>query len=223
MTANLELFYHRGRQKDQRRSDETLEQLTHRLGQTRTFDRSVVQILDDVVALHGAEYGNVQLIKDDEILIVAQRGLPASFLKAFSRVRATDGCACGRALRTKKTVVIPDVQKDPEFFPYRKEAEKARLRAVQSTPLITPVGELVGVVSTHFANAYQPTPIEISTLQDYAPLAAGHLISLLRGIPLSARAEEMNRRLFAELANIQDKRATRVSAKANSGNYADSR
>jgi len=65
-----------------------LAQLTQRLLSTRTFETAVQTILDDVVALHGAEYGNVQLPLRDELVIVAQRGLSAPFLKTFRRVKA---------------------------------------------------------------------------------------------------------------------------------------
>ena len=111
--------------------------LRNRLHATRTFEEVITTILDDVIAFLGAEYGNVQLPIGDELVIVAQRGLPASFLKKFQRVTTEAGCACGRALRLQRTVVIPDVAHDREFAAYLKEAESVGFRAVQTTPLFT--------------------------------------------------------------------------------------
>ncbi len=33
-------------------------------------------------------------------------------------------------------------------------------------------GNLLGIVSTHFANVHEPTPIEMNTLKAYAVIAA---------------------------------------------------
>src|SRR5258708_39142227 len=107
-----------------------LEQMRSRLRSRKTFERAVEQVLDDVIALHGAEFGDVQLPIADELVIVAQRGLTTKFLKAFERVRTSDGCACGRALRTGEPVVIRDAQEDPSYEPFRAEAMAAGYRGV---------------------------------------------------------------------------------------------
>src|SRR6195256_1474437 len=86
-----------------------LAQMTLRLLQKRTFEDAIHVILEDVIALHGAEFGNVQLPLGDELFIAAQYGLPKPFLKAFKRVRKDDGSACGRALRLGVPVVVADV------------------------------------------------------------------------------------------------------------------
>ena len=65
---------------------------------------------------------------------MAQRGLTEAFLKAFKRVKKDDGCACGRALRLRRTVVIRGVEEDAEFSAFLKDARAAAFRAVQSTP-----------------------------------------------------------------------------------------
>lgn len=66
-------------------------QMTQRLLLSRTFEGTVQTILDDVIALLGAEYGNVQLSIGDELVIAAQRGLPADFLKNLGASKKTTG------------------------------------------------------------------------------------------------------------------------------------
>src|SRR5262249_26328032 len=99
-----------------------LDQMTGRLLSQRTIETAIDTILNDVVALHGAEYGDLQLAVGDELVIVAQRGLSAPFLQAFSRVKKESGCACGRAWRLGRTVVVTDVDRDPEYAAFRKDA-----------------------------------------------------------------------------------------------------
>ena len=176
-----------------------LDQMRRRLYAQRSFEAAVKTILGDVIALHGAEYGNVQLPIDDHLVIAAQKGFSAPFLRMFREVRKDTGSACGRALRSGKTVVITDVERDPEFSEYRATAKAAHFRAVQSTPLCTRDGILLGIVSTHFANAHEPTPIEMATLKSYARMAAEYLRTMLGGAGLAGKAQAMSNKLYAAL------------------------
>jgi transcriptional regulator with GAF, ATPase, and Fis domain len=171
---------------------------TRRLLQRRTFEEAVHTILDDVIALLGAEYGNVQLSIGDELVIAAQRGLFADFLKTFRRVKKDEGSACARALRLGKTVIIRDVENDPEFAAFRADAKKAGFRSVQSTPFFTKDGNVLGMVSTHFAHVHEPTSIEMQTLKAYAIVAAEHLNKLLGDVPLANKTEQMSEELYAQ-------------------------
>jgi len=176
-----------------------LSGLRKRLHASRTFVETIETILDDTISLHGAEYGNVQLPIGDELVIVAQRGLAAPFLKAFRRVTKDDGCACGRALRLRRTVVVSDVEDDAGFTKFLKDARAAGFRAVQSTPLFTSDGLLLGIVSTHFANVHEPTPIELKTLQSYSAIAAEHAYRLLGNAMLADKAKQMHTALYASI------------------------
>ena len=175
-----------------------LEQMTQRLQAQRSFEAAIETLLNDVVALHGAEYGDLQLMVGNELVVVAQRGLTAPFLRAFRRISRADGCACGRALREGRTVVVTDVTRDPDYAPFRGEAEAAGYRAVQSTPLATSRGRVLGMVSTLFANVHEPTPIELDTLAGYSRVAADYLEALLGGEQLAARAQHMHAALYSD-------------------------
>ena len=173
--------------------------MSKRLHAARTFEDVIETILEDTISLHGAEYGNVQLPIGDNLVIVAQRGLTEPFLRTFMSVRKDDGCACGRALRLRKTIVIKDVEKDAEFAAFVQDAKAAGFRAVQSTPLFTSDGLLLGIVSTHFATVHVPTPIELNTLQLYSAVAAEHAYRLLGNAALDEKAKQMNEALYASL------------------------
>ncbi len=174
-----------------------LEQMTQRLQSQRTFEAAVETVLNDVVALHGAEYGDLQLVSGEELIIVAQRGLSDAFLRTFKSVTKSSGCACGRAWRLGQTVVVADVDKDPDYAPFRTDAKAAGYRAVQSTPLTTR-GHVIGMISTLFANVHEPTPIELDTLGRYCKIAADYLQKLLGDEDLGRKAERMSRALYAE-------------------------
>src|SRR5712672_2935874 len=176
-----------------------LAHMSRRLVQQPTFEAAVQSILDDVIALHGAEYGNVQLPIGDELALVAHRGLSAPFLRTFRHVKQSDGCACGRALRLGAPVLVSDIEKDPEYAKFRKAARLAGYRAVQSTPMMRKDGMLVGMVSTLFANVYRPTRIEMEILAEYGVIAAERLVDLVGHTALASKAEQMSRALLASI------------------------
>ena len=176
-----------------------LSSLNNRVRAAETFETAIAIILDDMIALLGAEYGNVQLPIGQELVIVAQRGLTEPFLRTFRRVKKEDGSACARALRTRRPVVISDVEKDAEFKTFVKDAKAAGFRAVQSTPFFTSDDLLLGIVSTHFANIHHPTPIELRTMQTYSVIAAEHAYRLLDNAVLASKAAQMNDALYASM------------------------
>jgi GAF domain-containing protein len=194
-----------------------LAQMTRRLVRNLTFEGAIQTILDDSIALLGAEYGNVQLPIGEELAIAAQRGLSAEFLKAFWRVRRDDASACGRALRLGVPVVIMDVEEDADFAVFRQDAKSAGFRAVQSTPMVTGNGNLLGIVSTHFANVHAPTPIEMQTLQRYGRVAAeyGHMLLDENYASLAVKAEQMSSELYAHTLALRSSASHRVRSSAD--------
>lgn len=173
-----------------------LAPMLQRLSQARTFEQAAWVILDDVVALHGAEFGTLQFPVDDHPLLAAHRGFKAPFLKTFERVTKDDGCACGQALRNGATVVVSDVQQNAEYAPFVQVARDAGYRAVQTTPMFLRDGTLMGVVSTHFSNVHEPARIEMQILKEYSAAAAIRLRELLRDASLASAAEKMSQKIY---------------------------
>ena len=108
--------------------------------------------LDAVISSTGADMGNVQLRCPEGLRIVAQRGFDTAFLEFFGLVSEGDDCACGRELKFGQRIVVPDVVNDLIFAGTAAgdAMAQAQARAVQSTPLLSRSGELLGVLSTHY-------------------------------------------------------------------------
>ena len=132
------------------------------------------EVLDAIIALQSADFGNVQLRNPETraLEIVAQRGFGPDFLEHFSRVD-DKSAACGRALERHERVIIEDVLLDPGFAPHRAIAAAAGFRAVQSTPLVSREdGKALGMVSTHFRRPHRPSERELRLTDLYAAHAA---------------------------------------------------
>jgi GAF domain-containing protein len=173
-----------------------LEQMNQRLKACSTFETAIETILRDVVALHGAEFGNIQLLVGDRLLLVAEWGLEAPFLHAFREIAKADCCASGRAWEAGEPVVIEDVEADEIYAPFREVARKAGYQSVQSTPLVTSRGRMLGMASTLFANRHAPTPIEMETVKAYGKHAADYLERLLGDVSLEQKAKDLQQSLY---------------------------
>jgi two-component system CheB/CheR fusion protein len=174
-----------------------LGEMAVRLLNVRTFEETIQTILDDVIAFHGAQFGNVQLPVGDHLVIAAQRGFDREFLQTFQRVKKDDGCACGRALQLGQPIVIADVEKDLGYAPYRDAAKSAGYRSVQSTPFVTQDGKFVAIVSVHFEAPGGPTRSEGGSFNLYTNVAAEQVYELLGGVALAAKAAQMSDELYS--------------------------
>src|SRR6266436_2141855 len=131
------------------------------------------EVLNAIIALQNADFGNVQLYDPETktLEIVAHRGFQRSFLDYFSSVNEP-GAACGRAMQRRERVIIEEVLADPDFEPHREIAASAGFRAVQSTPLFSRSGEPLGMISTHFRQPHRPSERELRFTDLYARLVA---------------------------------------------------
>jgi GAF domain-containing protein len=136
--------------------------ITRLVASTEKLNPLLSEILDAIIELQNADFGNLQLfnLETRTLEIVAQRGFHRNFLE---HLRGVDDnkLICGRAMLTRKRVIVEDVLSDPDFEPHRRIAAAAGFRAVQSTPLFSRNGELLGMVSTHFRHIHCPSKKEL--------------------------------------------------------------
>ena len=177
-----------------------LGEMAVRVMGTRTFGETVQTILDDVIAFHEAQYGTVQLPVGDKIVIAAQRGFDPQILQMFRYVTKDDICACGQALRLRQSIVVADVEKDPDYAPYRDAAKKAGFRSIQSTPFTTQDGKLIAIVSVYFAAPDRATRSGREAFHLYSNVAADQACELLGNVKLDAKATQMSDKLYSSFA-----------------------
>jgi anti-anti-sigma regulatory factor len=108
--------------------------------------------LEKAIDLMDTTTGDLQLVDapNGVLRLEQHRGLPPEFIDFFATVNDSS-TSCGVALRRKTRVVVPDVATDPIFAgtTSRKMVLDVGIRSVQSTPLLTPDGRCVGMISTH--------------------------------------------------------------------------
>ena len=174
-----------------------LGEMAKRVMGTRTFEETIQTILDDVIAFHGAQYGFVQLPVGDDLVIAAQRDFGPQFLRMIRHLKKDNGFSCGRAQREGQSIVVGDVEKDPDYALYRNAVKEAGFRSVQSTPFVTEDEKLVGIASVHFAALGGPTQSGRENFRLYSIVAAGQAFELLGGVALAAKAAQMSDQLYS--------------------------
>jgi len=146
-----------------------LNELSTSLWRSRSLGDGLDEILTAIIALLGADKGNIQLLDahGSVLSIVVQRGFEPEYLEFFREVSATDDSACARALRSGQRIVIEDIETDGPYAPFRAVARAAGYRSVISTPLMSADGTALGMASTHFGFTHRPSQQELRRFDLY--------------------------------------------------------
>jgi two-component sensor histidine kinase/integral membrane sensor domain MASE1 len=157
-------------------------------------DRCLNEVVNTAITISGADKGNVQLIDQASgaLTIAAQRGFEEPFLMFFESVR-DEAAACAAAMRSGERVIVEDVTLSEIFLgqPSQKVLLEAGVRAVISTPLTSSTGNLLGMVSTHFARPHRPSERQLHLIDLLARQTADYLER--------KRAEEIEGTLIREI------------------------
>jgi PAS domain S-box-containing protein len=177
------------------------------------------QILDTATSLLHADFATIQRFFPDrgangELRLLGYRGFTAEAAKNWESIRPTSSTSCGEALRTGRRVAVPDVR-NCNFMSGTADLDKylrAGILAVQSTPLISRSGALLGIVSTHWRHPNSMSASEGRAMDFLARLAA---VSIERSLAEDKLSESEERfRNFADAAPVMiwvtdvDKRAS---------------
>jgi DNA-binding response OmpR family regulator len=172
-------------------STRRLHELVSRLLECNDLQTSLEEVLDAAIALLDADMGNVQLFdpRTRKSQIVAHRGFREDFLEHFRGVGADPSAVCAHAAHQGQSAIVEDVQTDPGFAPHRAIAASAGFRAVQSTPITSRKGELLGVLSTYFRKPHRPSERALRMVDLYCKLLPMGGTSIAAATPVCSSDE----------------------------------
>ena len=169
----------------------TLNALGARLWHARSLTEGLEQMLDAAIELLDADKANVQLMSGSVLRLAAQRGFDADFCAKCAEITAADATACGRALKTRRRIVVEDVATEPAFEPYRELAQNAGFRAVVSTPLQSADDAMFGVLSVHFGKPHRPGDQQLGRFDLYVRQACDFIQRCHAEDALREKAEQL--------------------------------
>jgi GAF domain-containing protein len=137
-------------------------------------------LLQQAMMMCGTRASTLQLINEtnNTLEITASFGLSDEFISHFNITTCEDGSICGRALAKGATIFIGDLTTDRAFARHLNLALQNNIRAVQSTPLITSSGKIVGMISVHFTTSKKIRKVDIAAFESFCTKAADKIAEL---------------------------------------------
>ncbi len=187
-----------------------LQQISTELIQEESVKNLYEKITDAAVAIMRSDFASMQMLypergNNGELLLLAYRGFSPEAARFWQWVPADSGSTCAAALRTRQRVIVSDIETcdfmaaTEDLRIYRQTA----IRAVQSTPLLSRTGQIVGMISTHWREQHAPSERDLQTFDVLARQAADLIerrrteeAALEKEQQLSALAARLDRRAF---------------------------
>jgi PAS domain S-box-containing protein len=119
------------------------------------------RIIDAATSLMSSDMASIQLLDPErnQLRLLAWKGFHLQSAIFWELAYLDSASTCGLALSAGCRVVVPDIEAcnfmagTADLDEYRR----SNIRAVQSTPLLSRSGQLLGMISTHWREPYQPT------------------------------------------------------------------
>lgn len=164
------------------------------------------KIIEAAMKIMHSEYASMQMLHNDEckgdkLQLLAFRGFNPEAAKFWEWVYAEDaGSTCGEALRIGKRVIASNVE-ESEFMKNTEDLEvymQTGIYAVQTTPLHSRSGNIIGMISTHWSKPHEPLESELRYL-DLLARQAADLIEQMKSKEKLRESEEKYRSLFEHM------------------------
>jgi PAS domain S-box-containing protein len=176
-----------------------LQEISTALIQEGEIDALYELILDGAIRIMFADMGSMQVLERDqnELRLLAWRGFHPRSAEFWDRIDLDSAqTSCGVALSQGRRIVVGDIE-TCDFMAGSADLDHYRLsniRAVQSTPLVSRSGQLLGMISTHWREPHQPSERPLQAIDVLARQAAD-LIERTRNEILLRESEERSRGL----------------------------
>src|SRR5690348_12788834 len=140
------------------------------------------KIVDAAVMIMRSEFASMQMLYPErgspggrgELRLLAFRGFNPQAAVFWEWVRADSQSTCGEALRTGRRAIAADVEKCDYMAGSEDLATylQTGIHAVQTTPLISRGGTVVGMISTHWKEPHEPREHDLRLFDILARQAA---------------------------------------------------
>jgi len=159
-------------------------------------DTCLPEMVAAAIELTGADKGILELLDPDSgaLTVRAQSGFDETFPDLFSVVRDDIG-ASTKAVPSRQRLDVEDIA-ESDFFgqPSLDILRRARIRALQCTPLVSSTGNNLGMISTHFSRPHRLSERELRLMELLARQVADYFE--LKGAEDCLRQSEERFRAF---------------------------
>jgi two-component system CheB/CheR fusion protein len=136
---------------------QVLQTISGQLVREQSPKRHFELIVDAAAQLMQSDAASLQEYdrRREKLKLVASRGFHADAATHWEWLSPRETMSCGQALQDGRRIVFEDIRK-LDLSPEDRDAyASCGVRAVQSTPLVSHSGRVVGVLSTHWSHTHQ--------------------------------------------------------------------
>lgn len=179
-----------------------LQNISSQLIQEENIDALYQEILNAALALMRSDMGSLQMLDPErqELRLLAWKGFHPDSAAYWETITDKNTTSCGGALRMGERLIVPDVN-TADFLKGSdnlKYYQMSGIVAMQSTPLVSRDGRIVGMISTHWRKSHVPGDRELMMFDVLARQAA----DLLERKRAEVALRESEARLAADLAGM---------------------
>jgi signal transduction histidine kinase/ActR/RegA family two-component response regulator len=174
------------RTQDQLHSELKDAKLLHEISSAMIQEHNVEALYDRIVdaamTIMQSQFASLQMLGTNsdgmghagELRLLAYRGFSDHAAKFWEWVRPTQQCTCGIALKTGRRVIAADIEHCDDIAGSEDLATylETGIHAVQTTPLLSRDGEIVGMISTHWNEPHAPSKRDLRMFDILARQAA---------------------------------------------------
>lgn len=165
------------------------------------------EIVHAAMAIMRSDFGSMQMLdpaRNSLYLLVSENFHPDS-AEFWRWVGAGDTSSCGKAFENSERIVVADSE-NCDFMAGTEDLDhyrKCGMRAVQSTPLYSRSGEPIGMISTHWRQAHEPSERDWRLFDVLARQAADLIERTQAEERRKLLVNELNHRVKNTLAVVQ--------------------
>jgi PAS domain S-box-containing protein len=183
------------------------------------IDSLYEQLLTAAMAFMGAACGSIQMLDEErqKLRLLAWKGFHPEAAAYWQTVDFGAGTVSAAAFRSGERVIVPDVRTSDLLVgsDSHQYYELSGIVAVQSTPLISRSGRLVGLIATHWREPHEPHERELRLLDVLARQAADVLERKLAEAALRQAQESLELASSAARMGIWDLDLKTYKARTN--------
>jgi PAS domain S-box-containing protein len=183
-----------------------LQEISTLLIQEGNLDALYERVLDAAISLMSADKGSMQRYdpEQDQLRLMVSRGFRPELVAFCERIDRKSATSCGMALAAGRRVIVPDTERSELI-----KGTGADIRAMQSTPLVSRSGQLLGMISTLWGKPHFPAEHELRALDVLARQAAD-LIERVQ-VETALRESEQHLRWLASIVESSNDPIVSVS------------
>jgi len=153
-----------------------LQSISTQLIHASDVDVLYEKILDAAMGIMCSDFASMQMFYPErgELRLLAYRGFSPTAATFWEWVKPASATTCGVALATGQRSIVVDIELS-DFMAGSEDLLACRengIRALQSTPLFSRAGRMLGMISTHWRSPHQPSERDLRLLDVLARQAA---------------------------------------------------